>query len=494
MDRKPFETNGGSVIGVSNPKPPSIDQTGDSSGLHYVDVEEPESLDGAQGTSSAAKPRRLFRGLLIFAVLLLVAVGFFLWIGGGSKKKINLAVRDRSPQAEQLSGQKTDDVTAQAIAEVRGAASASPTPSPVGMPSVGAATAQDTMPVTVPLGGTVTGVESPATPIPSGGSPGASAGSSEKASQRNTERSIRCAPAQKPVVPQSKQPSSPDLARSGAGALPPLSTTLETSVPVPPFGVMLPVRTLGAIFTLRPSLSRFALTRDLRGNGWAMRKGTILIGQQMGSQLDRAYVSLMGFIDPGSGKLVKLTGDALGADGAPGLRGKRKQLSSRWARILSRGASAAVTLGQAALSRGGGTVINLPGVVSPEIQGLSPNLVNNREFVEVSAGSPAFILVTDLPKEIRGVDPKPTTEGGASSLSDEELAKLLTGGVDPKPTATDGGGSSLGDEELAKLLTRGSSDAIRAALPRMTPQLRRIAEAVLRESSTSDVVEGSKQK
>src|SRR6266498_696962 len=260
----------------------------------------------------------------------------------------------------------------------------------------------------------------------------------------------------------------PDLARSGAGALPPLSTTLETSVPVPPFGVMLPVRTLGAIFTLRPSLSRFALTRDLRGNGWAMRKGTILIGQQMGSQLDRAYVSLMGFIDPGTGKLVKLTGDALGADGAPGLRGKRKQLSSRWARILSRGASAAVTLGQAALSRGGGTVINLPGVVSPEIQGLSPNLVNNREFVEVSAGSPAFILVTDLPKDTRGVD--------------------------PKPTATDGGGSSLGDEELAKLLTRGSSDAIRAALPRMTPQLRRIAEAVLRESSTSDVVEGSKQK
>jgi hypothetical protein len=225
-----------------------------------------------------------------------------------------------------------------------------------------------------------------------------------------------------------------------------------------------------------------------------MRKGTILIGQQMGSQLDRAYVSLMGFIDPGTGKLVKLTGDALGADGAPGLRGKRKQLSSRWARILSRGASAAVTLGQAALSRGGGTVINLPGVVSPEIQGLSPNLVNNRDFVEVSAGSPAFILVTDLPKEIRGVDPKPTTEGGASSLSDEELAKLLTGGGDQKPTTTDGGGSSLGDEELAKLLTGGSSDAIRAALPRMTPQLRRIAEAVLRESSTSDVVEGSKQR
>jgi hypothetical protein len=224
---------------------------------------------------------------------------------------------------------------------------------------------------------------------------------------------------------------------------------------MPPFGALLPVRTLGAIYTLRPSLARFELTRDMRGERWTMKKGTILVGQQRGSEVDRAYVSLTGFIDPGSGKFVKLSGDALGSDGAPGLRGKRRRLSSRWARVLSRAAAAAVTLGQAALSRGG-TIVNVPGVVSPEVQGFTSSVASSREFVEVSAGAAAFALITDLPKEIRGVDPQPEVDKG--------------------------GGPSLGDEELANLLTDGSPEQIRAALPRMSPELRQIAEAVLKES------------
>jgi hypothetical protein len=230
---------------------------------------------------------------------------------------------------------------------------------------------------------------------------------------------------------------------------------------------MLPVRTLGAIYTLRQSLTRLELTRDLRGQGWSMKKGTILIGQQQGSEVDRAYVSLTGFIDPDSGRLVKLSGDALGADGAPGLRGKRRQISSRWARILSRAASAAVTLGQAALSRGG-TIVNVQGSVSPDLLGLDQSAMNRREFVEVPAGAQAFVLVTDLPKEVSGVS--------------------------PQPAVGNGGGSSLGDDELANLLTGGSPEEIRAALPRMTPELRRIAESVLRESDNSNVAEGPSQR
>jgi hypothetical protein len=86
----------------------------------------------------------------------------------------------------------------------------------------------------------------------------------------------------------------------------------------------------------------------------------------------------------------------------------------------------------------------------------------------VPAGAAAFVLITSLPKEIRGVD--------------------------PQPPMADKGGAPLGDDELANLLTGGSSDEIRAAIPRMTPELRHVAEAVLKESSNSDAAEGSSQR
>jgi len=214
---------------------------------------------------------------------------------------------------------------------------------------------------------------------------------------------------------------------------------------------MLPVRTMGALYTLRPGLARFELTRDVRGQGWQMRKGTTLIGQQQGGEHDRAYVSLVGFIDPESKRFVKVNGEVLGADGAPGLQGKRRQVSSRWARVLGRVATSAVSLGQAALSRGNSTTVVLPGAVAPE---LTPSVASRREFVEVSAGTPAFVMITDLPKEAQGAD--------ADSLAE-------------------GNGGTLKDEELAELLSSESPEKIRAAMPRMTPELKRIAEAVLKE-------------
>jgi hypothetical protein len=468
MDRKPFETNGKNSVGVSNLPPLNVEKADDFSGLNYVDVgDAPSQVEEAPKTAGG-KRRRLIRGFLVLAVLALIVIGFFFWTAGSGRKKIDLAVRDRSAQAEQPTQQKIDDVTAQAIAEVRSGESAAPSPSPAAAPSVETAAARDATPVTVPLGGTVASVESPSAPVtPGASSAGAAAQPRETASGRNNERSIRCAPAQKPAPSPQKQPATPDLTSASNGAPLAPKTALEKTVTLPPFGAMLPAKSLGAIYTLRASLSRFVLTRELRGNGWAMRKGTILVGQQRGSERDRAFVSLTGFIDPDSGRLVRLSGDALGADGAPGLQGKRRQIGSRWARVLSRAATAAVTLGQAALSRGG-TIVNVPGVVSPELQGLSPSAGDRREFVEVPAGATAFLLVTDLPKEIRGVDPQPV------------------------PDNTEG--SSLGDEELANLLTGGSSDQIRAALPRMSPELKQIAEAVLRESNSSDVAEGSRER
>jgi hypothetical protein len=465
MDTKPFATNGNSGVGVSNPAPPKIEQFPEEefSGLKYVDSEPPPSPDEAEPKPAGPKRRKAARGFLILATLALAVIGFLFWTTSG-KKTIDLAVRDRSAQAVESAPQKIDDVTAQAIAEVRAGANASPSPSPAAASTVEANAALSSAPVTIPLGGTVTDVKSDLAQNATGvSSNDATPKTPEIVSGRNSESSIRCAPIRPTAAPAPKRPAAGE-ATGAPAALPKAS---EKTVTLPPFGAMLPVRTLGAIYTLRQSLARLELTRDLRGQGWSMKKGTILVGQQQGSEVDRAYVSLTGFIDPDSGKLVKLSGDALGADGAPGLRGKRRQISSRWARILSRAANVAVTLGQAALSRGG-TIVNVQGSISPELQGLDQSAVNRREFVEVPAGAPAFVLVTDLPKEASGVSPQPAVDNG--------------------------GGSSLGDEELANLLTGGSPEEIRAALPRMTPELRRIAESVLRESGKSDVAEESSQR
>src|SRR6185295_10859995 len=54
---------------------------------------------------------------------------------------------------------------------------------------------------------------------------------------------------------------------------------------LPTFGSILPVRTLGKIYTLRSGSSiRLELTRYVSGEGWSLSKGTVLIGQIRGSE------------------------------------------------------------------------------------------------------------------------------------------------------------------------------------------------------------------
>jgi hypothetical protein len=66
-------------------------------------------------------------------------------------------------------------------------------------------------------------------------------------------------------------------------------------------------------------------------------------------------------------------------------------------------ATSAVSLGQAALSRGNSTTVVLPGAIAPE---LTPSVASRREFVEVSAGAPAFVMITDLqfPQQVTSSD------------------------------------------------------------------------------------------
>lgn len=224
-----------------------------------------------------------------------------------------------------------------------------------------------------------------------------------------------------------------------------------------PFGTLLPIRFLGAVFTLRASggLVRMELTRAVSGKNYSYPAGTILVGTLRGSEYKRAFVSIVGLIDPKSGGLVKFEGEVMGGDGASGVTGRRRKVKSAWSRVLAGlrdvGASAVNVIGS---RRSGGTVVisdsstRASGILSQELGGTS----QSGEFVEISAGTNAYVLVTDLPDEI----------SGESRLA--QNSKSATG---------------LSDDELANLFSEGLPDKIRAALPRMTPQFRRLAEQAL---------------
>ena len=228
------------------------------------------------------------------------------------------------------------------------------------------------------------------------------------------------------------------------------------TVPIP-FGTLLPIRFLGAVFTLRASggLVRMELTRAVSGKDYSYPAGTILVGTLRGSEYKRAFVSVVGLIDPKSGGLVKFEGEVMGGDGASGVTGRRRKIKSAWSRVLSGlrevGASAVNVIGS---RRSGGTLVisdsqtRASGMLSKEIG----NTSQSGEFIEISAGTNAYVLVTDLPDEV----------------SDESRL------AQNKQSAT-----GLSDDELATLFSEGSPDKIRAAMPRMTPEFRRLAEAAV---------------
>ncbi len=236
-----------------------------------------------------------------------------------------------------------------------------------------------------------------------------------------------------------------------------------TNQPTPsiPFGTLLPIRFLGAVYTLRASggLIRMELTRAVTGKSYSFPAGTVLVGTLRGSEYKRAFISVVGLIDPVSGGLVKLTGEVMGNDGASGVNGRKRQIKSTWSRIFGGLRDAgSVALGAIGNRGSGGTVVisdstkQASGVLTDELSGLIGNNRNANEFVEISAGTTAFVLVTDLPDEI----------SNTNSLG--QNSKSATG---------------LSESELADLFSEGNREKIRAALPRMTPQFRQLAEKVL---------------
>jgi hypothetical protein len=430
------------------------------------------------------KSRR--RKAVFFCVVVLagVCIGLGLYAKYGGRKRVDYQVAEKKtikPQAQQSQSgagieqepvnQITSDAINQAKEEMRKAGMATET----GVtPTAQGATVEGSRQVAsrpiftpyivpdTPVGTTATvrgtsgrGSEQPGNDT--AGSYGGGGGRTSASDARQTYQSSGSASAARSIYTVVPERRSSGLNVPGAGRGPRFESRNAPpaeNIKLPTFGTLLPVRTMGIFYTLRQaSLARFELTRDVAGDGWSLKRGTVLVGQPQGSENDRAFLSLTGFVDPETNRFIRLSGDVLGGDGGPGIKGRRRKIGGVLGPVLNRIANGGLVLGQAALSRGSGTTIIVPGGSLTGFGsdlGLTRSAISRREFVEVPASSPGYIMVTDLPKEVRGVDADPAVEGGA-----------------------------LTDEELADLLSSGTPEQIREALPRMSPEMRKVAELVL---------------
>lgn len=238
---------------------------------------------------------------------------------------------------------------------------------------------------------------------------------------------------------------------------------------LPPFGTMLPVRTQGVIFTLRNnSFARMELMRDCAGPGWSLPKGTILVARTSGGEYDRAFLNVIGYIDPRDNKLVKLSGDVLGADGAAGLPGKRmgvdrNRLKQTLRKVASSGVQVAGMMAGALTGRGtvviDGAGYRLTNPITDEARGMLGNGSDRNSFVKVQAGQAAYVMVADLPKSEAAIDAPGENEitNAAHALTDREVMELILFGTpDDIRTAT-----PLMSDEQKQLVLRSLTPAVK---------------------------------
>jgi hypothetical protein len=426
---------------------------------------------------SKRRGRKAVAGVVFLVVIAAGAIGAWYVIGRGGKRQARVPV-NRSSKASAVESEEA--LTKQAIELTNSAGPgitlsdgsvirpSMPSPSPMALNS------DSNVPVTqLPmsngeLSSTVNSGKPPTAKETEEKREGDQARVSSGANGRNHERSVRISEdfkaqdlkAQPPNRTGDREASVGEVGKDAGG------------VAMPPFGSMLPVRTLGVLYTLRSGgLARFELTSDVKGKGWAMPRGTVLVGALRDAKFDRAFVSLVGFIDTESGRFVKISGDLLGSDGGAGIRGKRRKMSSGWSRALSK-------LGEAGLSIASsfaGSVGRRPIVINDAFGSYGGRLTSELDgvlvggdrnsFVEVAAGSSGYMMITELPDSVEGVD-------ALSRLSGQDVEERSS--VD-QPRKTTG----ISERELAELIQSGDREQIREAMPRMTPQMRRIAEAVI---------------
>lgn len=423
--------------------------------------EEREATKGKRGK------RALFAAFLLVVVLVTGIVCFFFLAGGASAKKARVPVNKTASNTD-----NEDAATRQAIEQLSGSTGVKLDDGSVVRPqaSPGASPSQNSVgpeqPVTQLTQTALTqtaAAEKTSTAAQDSSSQTVAKAVSESA--RNTEKSVRIGEetATTPTTPSRRDGD----ARKSENASP-------AGVALPTFGSMLPVKSLGVIYSLRSgALARFELTRDVKGKGWSLAHGTVLVGALRGSEYNRAFISMVGFIDPESGKFVQLGGDLLGADGGAGVKGKRRQMSSNWSKVFRRLGEAGLNIaGGAASSIGRGPIIitDAYGQSAAQFGNEFNGVLSNKDrdgFVEIAAGTSCYVMITDLPEKVHGAD---------------AVARMTRSDLEEKAdTDEKRGATGISEHELAELLQSGDKERIKAALPRMTPEMRRVAEAAMSE-------------
>jgi len=464
------------------------------------DEDDPASLELLSAEDRRGRVKRFVVAAVIVIGLLVVLAGVgYLWLSSASRAEMAYRVKPPAPSADRV-GEKTQGITAEEIArEMRKPdATGGGTPGQ-NMSSTTNATAQVSSPIRDRLSNedySATVAASNTGTLAAMGSTNQTAAPQANATNSPTpeaslngssftvEHSIHVSASQSGQTDgahvDAKQPRQVNQDANNEAENSSAQVTTKPAVPRPPLGTMLPVRTLGTVFTLRSdSYVRLELTREVSGRGWSLPRGTEFYGTVRGAELEtgRAFVSLFGFVDKSTNRLVRLEGNLLGGDGADGMRGRRHKLNAGWSGALKKvGAGVLDVLSTVATGVGNRPVVisdvygsGAPRVINPissEIGGIT-NSGDGRGsgFVEVPAGTPGYILVTTIPQEIQAMD-------ADASMAAPALRRLSDANV-PREQG------QLSEQELAELLTNGSADDILRALPRMTPEMRRVAESYL---------------
>ena len=427
--------------------------------------------------------RRIGVGVVVLLVLALVAVSAWYVVGNGAKRKAKVAVTGNSGSSN--SGVESEAaMTQRAIDEARvsdrgvvmGDGSVV---RPAIVPPTVAAVPGSNVPVTqMQPAGLNPDLSSTVNSAPSSGGVGSNESSPGEEKQgagnrasavvagRNKERSV--------IVAEELKVNAESQPVTGSDNNSAQPRRDEHGIVMPSFGSMLPVKSLGVLYTLRSGgLVRFELSRDVKGKGWSMPKGTVLVGVSRGAEYNRAFVSLVGFIDTESGHFVKVGGDLLGSDGGSGIRGERRTMSSRWSRVFAKVGEASLRVAEGLAGSFGRRPIVISDALGTYGRGVTNELDgallqsdrDRNSFVEVAAGSQGYIMITDLPEAIQGVD-------ALSKLSSADLKQRSDVNVPREVTG-------ISEQELAELIQSGDVDRIKASLPRMSSEMRRVAEAVI---------------
>lgn len=438
-----------------------------------------ENLADPPATPEETKESRFGKRAAIGAlavICLLASLGGAAWVVGRSRTKVTVGQKDSGePGANRPEDRQTDAVIA-ALGEqfddnpAPGAASQA---APQDVQAVSAVTEATGLEPAPGVAATVAPAGAPAAHAQPGDPAGRAAEPREAAPRENPQKSHYYVDSDK------------GRARSGGGEMMTVAArraAATTAPALPPFGTMLPIRTLGATYTIAEGgLVRAELTRDMSGPGWSLPRGTTIVAAVRGSGADRAFMTAIGYIDRSTNKLVRFKGDVLSADGGSGLKGKRRKVGSAWKRVLDgvRRTGVGVAEGAARVFVSGTVARSIPGGSRPviirdtlgalpmgyEFGGISRG---DDSYVEVKANTVGFVLVTELPDAVQGVD-------AVADMPAEEIAEFAD-------TSRPRGSTGLSEEELSQIISEGSPDTIRAALPRMTPEMRRVAEQVLAAS------------